>query len=149
MRKMDGEHGVFESYLVEDPRSLKVHSVPSAQSGNAKFARTEWRALPDPLAGSRAYLGTTLVEARLHTGRKNQIRVHFAEAGHPVLGDTKYFAPGAQPPRPAKRGGRLCLHSLSLAFVHPRTGERVEFSTPPPDFAAPAARRQEGGRKGG
>jgi len=146
--KMDSEHGVFESYLVEDPRSLKVHSVPSAQSANAKFARTEWRVLPDPLAGLRAYGGTTLVEARLHSGRKNQIRVHFAEAGHPVLGDAKYFAPGEQPPRSAKHGMRLCLHSLSLAFVHPRTGERMEFSSAAPDFAAPAARRAGDGRKG-
>ncbi len=134
--QMESDHGVFESYLAEDMRTLKVHSVSGPQQQGAKFARTEWRVISDPFAGSRAYANTTLVEAKLHTGRKNQIRVHFAEAGHPVLGDAKYSAPGAQRPRAPKRGERLCLHALRLAFVHPRTRERMEFSTPAPDFAA-------------
>ena len=144
--QMESDHGVFESYLAEDPRTLKVHSVPGPQQQGAKFARTEWSVLPDPFAGGRvrAYENTTLVEAKLHTGRKNQIRVHFAEAGHPVLGDAKYFAPGAQRPQAPKRGGRLCLHALRLAFVHPRTRERMEFSTPAPDFAALRCSRPEG-----
>ena len=135
--RMESESGVFESYLLEDESSLKVHSVAPSVAG-AKFARTEWRTIPDPLAAARPrdFAGTTLVEVKLHTGRKNQIRVHFAEAGHPVVGDAKYSAPGALPPRRPKRGGRLCLHALSLAFVHPHTGERMEFSTPAPDFAA-------------
>ena len=141
--RMECERGVFESYLAEDARTLKVRSVAPSAEG-AKFARTEWRVLPDPLAGLRSYAGTSLVEARLHTGRKNQIRVHFAEAGHPVFGDSKYCPPGMEMPRAARQGGRLCLHALSLAFVHPLTGERMEFSTPAPGFAAPAAPRGTG-----
>ena len=138
--RMESEHGVFESYLAEDPRTLKVRSVPPGKADGAKFARTAWRVLPDPLADGRvrAYDNTTLVEVKLHTGRKNQIRVHFSEAGHPVLGDPKYTAPGekAQGGKP-RRGDRLCLHALKLVFVQPRTRERMEFSTPAPDFAAP------------
>ena len=137
--KMESESGVFESYLVEDPSTLKVHSVQGPQTANAKFARTRWRVLPEPPGAPRARGAgaTTLVEVKLHTGRKNQIRVHFAEAGHPVVGDARYSAPGAQPRGGGRRGGgtRLCLHALSLSFVHPRTGARMEFSTPMPAFA--------------
>ncbi len=111
---LDGE-GAFESWLKEDADGYRVRTVPAGTPG-AKNARTEWRAL-----GRRG--ANTLVEAVLKSGRKNQIRVHFSEAGHPVVGDAKYGA------RPAKR---LFLHSASLAFVHPRTGERLEFSSPAP-----------------
>lgn len=147
--KMDADSGTFESFLAGDPASMKVHSVPPDKADGAKFARTQWRVVPDPYDGmrARAYEGTSLVEVKLHTGRRNQIRVHFSEAGHPVLGDPKYGATGEKTHggRP-KRGARLCLHALRLAFVHPRTGERVEFSTPPPDFAAPAPRERDGGK---
>ena len=134
------ESGVFESHLLEDPDGYRVRSVnvnlwsisqssnppirqsvnpPIRQSVNPpirqpRYARTEWRRLS-------VKSGTTLVEVKLKTGRKNQIRVHFSEAGHPVVGDVKYGG---------KRADRLHLHAKSLRFRHPRTGEWLEFSSP-------------------
>lgn len=108
-----GESGVFESYLRDDPKTMKVRSVADARLG--KLARTEWRRV----AVER---GTTLVEVKLKSGRKNQIRVHFSEAGHPVVGDVKYGG---------ERASRLHLHSRCLAFVHPVTGKRMEFTCEP------------------
>ena len=62
--------------------------------------------------------GTTLVEVALKSGRKNQIRVHFSEAGHPVVGDVKY---GGQ------KASRMYLHSAKLRFKHPMSGTWLEF----------------------
>ena len=62
------------------------------------------------------------MEFRLETGRKNQIRVHAADMGHPVCGDPKY-GNGDNPLN------RLCLHAYVLCFYHPVTGEPMEFST--------------------
>ena len=67
----------------------------------------------------------SLVECVLETGRKNQIRVHMAELGHPVVGDAKY----------GSRNDvirRLGLHAYMLCFVHPVTGKRLRFETPVP-----------------
>jgi 23S rRNA pseudouridine1911/1915/1917 synthase len=70
----------------------------------------------------------SLVEFKLETGRKNQIRVHAADIGHPVCGDTKY-GDGEDP------AGRLCLHAFLLCFYHPVTRQPMEFETPfPPSF---------------
>ncbi len=105
---MPEDSGVFESQLREDPDGYKVRSVKSG----GKLARTEWKKLS-------AEDGTTLVEVMLKSGRKNQIRVHFSEAGHPVIGDVKYGGPKAS---------RLYLHARTLRFKHPKTGEWMEFS---------------------
>ena len=67
----------------------------------------------------------SLVEFKLETGRKNQIRVHAADMGHPVCGDAKY-GNGDDPV------GRLCLHAFLLCFEHPVTHRRMEFETPIP-----------------
>ena len=90
----------------------------SKQGGRVipKLARTEWKKLS-------VESGTTLVEVKLKTGRKNQIRVHFSEAGHPVIGDEKYGG---------ERASRLYLHALRLGFKHPRTGEWLEFEASVP-----------------
>jgi RluA family pseudouridine synthase len=64
----------------------------------------------------------TVLEVRLETGRKHQIRVHLAERGHPIVGD-KIYGSGANPIR------RLALHGERLSFVHPRTGKRLEFES--------------------
>ena len=109
--------GVLESHLYED-EDLFVRSTPDKTKG--KFARTEWRAVG--VSGA-----TTLVEAVLRTGRRNQIRVQFADAGHPVAGDAKYGH--------GKAGQPLCLHAWKLAFIHPHTRRRMEFETEPPPFA--------------
>ena len=67
----------------------------------------------------------SLVEFKLETGRKNQIRVHSADMGHPVCGDPKY-GNGDDPLH------RLCLHAWLLCFHHPVTGAPMEFETPVP-----------------
>jgi 23S rRNA pseudouridine1911/1915/1917 synthase len=67
----------------------------------------------------------SLVEFKLETGRKNQIRVHAADMGHPVCGDVKY-GNGSDPIH------RLCLHAFLLCLEHPVTHERMEFETPIP-----------------
>ena len=122
------ERGIFESWLQEDADGYKVRSVsppkgttartPSLRNG-AKFARTEWKKIS-------VKDGTTLVEVSLKSGRKNQIRVHFSEAGHPVVGDVKY---GGQ------KASRLYLHSARLRFKHPHTGQWLEFSSQPLNFS--------------
>ena len=120
---LEEDSGTFESYLLEDADGYRVRSVAapdarriSRSARTPKLARTEWRRLSTTD-------GTTLVEVKLKTGRKNQIRVHFSEAGHPVIGDEKYGG---------ERASRLYLHALSLRFRHPRTGEWLEFTAPPP-----------------
>ena len=97
---LDADEGVFESNLQEDRDGYRVRSV--AQGG--KPARTSWRKLS-------VKDGTTLVEVKLHSGRKNQIRVHFSEAGHPVIGDEKYGG---------GKASRMYLHALEFRLKLPR-----------------------------
>ena len=106
---LEADHGVFESYLRDDPKTMKVRSVRNPESG--KFARTEWRKLSTED-------GTTLVEVKLRSGRKNQIRVHFSEAGHPIVGDVKYGGIEAS---------RMYLHAAKLRFRHPHSRESIEI----------------------
>ncbi|HEY0882050.1 MAG TPA: pseudouridine synthase, partial [Archangium sp.] len=74
------------------------------------------------------------VEVGLETGRTHQIRVHFAEAGFPLLSDALYGGKKAQRPELI---GRQALHAWKLAFAHPRTGKALSFTAPPPkDFEA-------------
>ena len=112
---LDRREGAFESRLAEDPKTFTVRSVKDPSRG--KFARTLYRVISEDR-------DTSLVEVKLKSGRKNQIRVHFSESGHPVVGDARY----------GRGGGRLQLHSWKLAFVHPHTGEKLEFETAMPPF---------------
>ena len=114
---LPAESGAFESWLYEDA-DLFVRSTPDKTKG--KYARTEWRVVQgsDP---------STLVEAVLKTGRKNQIRVQFADAGHPVVGDAKYGH--------GTKGQPLCLHAWKLKFVHPHSHRELSFETELPLFA--------------
>jgi len=96
-----------------------------APPAEAKHAVTHVR----PLA---ALAGATLVECRLETGRQHQIRIHLAERGHPLLGETVYIREyaGAKIAAP-----RTMLHARTLGFTHPRTGKPLAFeSEPPADF---------------
>ena len=71
----------------------------------------------------------TLIECKLETGRTHQIRVHMTSIGHPLVGDEVYG--------PAKCPFKLqgqCLHAMILGFVHPRTGEYMEFSADLPEY---------------
>jgi len=109
------EKGVYESYLLEDADGYRVRSVKTG----GRLARTEWKLLPS-IPRSPFPIPQSLVEVSLKSGRKNQIRVHFSEAGHPVIGDVKYGGP---------KSDRLYLHALRLRFKHPHTGKWLEFAS--------------------
>jgi 23S rRNA pseudouridine1911/1915/1917 synthase len=118
--------GTFRSYLATDKQSLDQYSTSDESQG--QLAITHYRVL-------QATDQATLVEVRLETGRRNQIRVHFAEAGHPVLGDARYgrhLAPTLLWPH-----HRLALHAETLGFRHPATGEPLVFRAKlPSEFQA-------------
>jgi 23S rRNA pseudouridine1911/1915/1917 synthase len=117
--------GTFRSRLATDP-SLNQRSTSHPDAG--KPAVTHFRVL-------RRLPGATAVEVRLETGRRNQIRVHFAEAGHPVLGDPRYAPERARHARWKTR--RMALHAAVLGFTHPVTGRSLRFESPlPPEMAA-------------
>jgi len=92
--------------------------------------RRRWTVVEPVRTGS----GTTLVRARISTGKRHQIRAHLAVAGHPIVGDRRYGAvPGEGPGRT-----RLMLHSETVIFRHPGTGETVSITCPaPPGFEVP------------
>ena len=113
--EMEEKRGRIQSWLTEDKRFI-THSSPVDNGG--KFAVTHYSVL----ASSNGY---SLVECVLETGRKNQIRVHMADLGHPVVGDHKYGS-AADPMR------RLGLHAYMLCFTHPVTGKHLRFETPVP-----------------
>ena len=113
--KMEREGGTIENWL-KDNKACVTYSSPTDNGG--KLAVTHYRV--DMTADD-----ISLVELRLETGRKNQIRGHMADIGHPVLGDTKY-GNGRDPLH------RLCLHAYRLFLYHPMTGVRMEFETPYP-----------------
>lgn len=109
------ETGTITSWL-KDNKAYITFSSPVDNGG--KFAITHFKLIKHSDYHS-------LVEFKLETGRKNQIRVHSADMGHPVCGDVKY-GNGDDPIH------RLCLHAFKLCFHHPRTGEPMEFETPYP-----------------
>ena len=111
------KEGVITSYLAEN-NVHKVYSVADPKKG--KLARTGYRVLRE----SRKY---SLLEIDLLTGRKNQIRVHLSDKGHPVVGDKKYGG---------KEKGikRLALHAASLTLVHPYSKEKMTFTTKVPAY---------------
>ena len=113
--EMDNDEGTVANWL-KDSKAYVTYSSPVDNGG--KYAVTHYRVLNRTTEHS-------LVEYRLETGRKNQIRVHSADMSHPVCGDVKY-GNGDDPLH------RLCLHAYMLCFVHPVTGERMEFATPIP-----------------
>lgn len=87
--------------------------------------------------GGRPPQSYSELECRLQTGRTHQIRIHLAEAGAPLCGDQVYRGPVGEPPLPDLSGvPRLALHAAELGFVHPASGQRLEFAAPwPRDIA--------------
>ena len=116
--EMEEDGGTIRSWLKDN----QAYITYSSQTDNGgKYAVTHFHTLARTTEHS-------LVEYRLETGRKNQIRVHSADIGHPVCGDVKY-GNGDNPI------GRLCLHAYILCFYHPVTGKPMEFETViPPAF---------------
>src|SRR5262245_21068885 len=112
--------GTFESLLATD-KDLNRFSTEDESIG--QLAITHFRVVA-------RLTGATLVQVRLETGRRNQIRVHFAEAGHPVLGDPRYESDLAEHPR--WRFKRLALHARLLGFTHPVTGQDLRLESPLP-----------------
>ncbi|MBR5576298.1 MAG: RluA family pseudouridine synthase [Bacteroidaceae bacterium] len=113
--KVEKEGGTIQSWLRES-KSFVTYSSPTDNGG--KLAITHYHRL-------RYTDDFSLVEMKLETGRKNQIRVHMADLGNPVAGDQKY-GNGRDPLH------RLALHAYRLNFYHPITREQMEFETPIP-----------------
>ncbi len=107
--------GVCQSYLAETSQH-EVYSTDDPSQG--KLAVTRYRTM-------ECKNGYSLMEVELDTGRKNQIRVHFKDLGHPIAGDRRYGAKSS----PIRR---LALHAMTLRFVHPVTRKEMSFSTEVP-----------------
>lgn len=111
--------GTVDAPIGRHPTQRKKMAVTRKNSRNAV---THYEVLA-------RYRGYTHVRLRLETGRTHQIRVHMAYLGHPVAGDTVY---GAKKPVPGLAG--QCLHARVIGFVHPRTGQYLEFSSALPRY---------------
>lgn len=105
----------------------------SSTAKHGKHAATHWKVIA-------RYEGVTLIRLRLETGRTHQIRVHLSEAGHPLVGDQLYGSQGrlktvrdTQARALLKTVDRQALHAKTLGFIHPTTGQYLEFDTELPD----------------
>lgn len=114
--QVEKQEDTIVTWLTENEKSLKIHSSETDNGGQQ--AITHYRCV-------KSNEDYSLLEIELETGRKNQIRVHMQEIGHPIVGDKKYGA-GTSPI------GRVGLHARLLAFYHPITTEVVSFETPVP-----------------
>lgn len=113
--EVEPSEGVVRSYLAETSK-YEVYSTDDPSKG--QLAVTRYKTL-------KQGPNYTMLEVELDTGRKNQIRVHMKDLGHPISGDRRYGA-GASPIH------RLALHAQTLRFVHPVTRREMNFSTPIP-----------------
>ena len=113
--KPEPEEGTVKSYLAENSR-FEVYSTKNPEEG--QLAITRYKTL-------KSRNGYSLMEVSLDTGRKNQIRVHMKDLGHPIAGDRRYGAKSS----PIHR---MALHAQTLRFVHPITRKDMNFSTPIP-----------------
>ena len=104
------------SWLTENEKSLKIHS--SKQDNGGQEAITHFKRI-------KSNDNFSLLEIELETGRKNQIRVHMQDIGHPIVGDKKYGST-------TNSINRLGLHAKVLAFYHPITTEIISFDSPVP-----------------
>ncbi len=115
------DEGVVDAPIGRNERDRLKMAV---NEKNGKRAVTHYRVL-------ERFDGYTYIECRLETGRTHQIRVHMASIGHPLLGDTLYGPSKC----PFNLEGQT-LHAAVLGFIHPSTGEYMEFSAPLPDYFA-------------
>lgn len=111
-------------FSIEEPIGRKDGSIIERTVRNdGQYARTDVEVIERFTTGSVNY---TYVELVLHTGRTHQIRVHMKWAGHPLIGDDLYGGTH-------ELLGRQALHCSTLCFVHPLTGNRIEFNSPIPN----------------
>ena len=124
------KEGVITSFLAEN-RVHKMYSIADPKKG--KLAKTGYKVLRE----STKY---SLLEIDLLTGRKNQIRVHLADKGYPVVGDKKYGV---------KEKGikRLTLHAASITIVHPYSKEKMTFTTKVPAYFESLIKGSQGRHK--
>ena len=120
------KEGTIKSWLKENS-THKVYSCPKGP--HAKYAVTRYRQLEE-------YPQNTLLEIRLETGRKNQIRAHLSEMGCPIVGDKKYGATW----NPIRR---LFLHAVVLTFTHPVSGKRIRLKSPMPKILLKLGKKKE------
>ena len=117
--KPEPTEGQIESWLAENA-AHQVYSVNDPSKG--QHAVTNYRTL-------RSRGNYSMLELQLATGRKNQIRVHLSDLGHPIVGDKRYGA-STSPIH------RLALHAHTLRFIHPVTRRDMSFTSPlPPGFS--------------
>ena len=119
--RLNFQEGRITSWLKEN-RAMVVYS--SARNNGGQLAVTDFKILE-----SNPRSRKTLLQLELHTGRKNQIRVHMQEAGCPIWGDKKYFGESPAHLAENKKAHRLYLHAYALSFIHPVTGKEMEFNT--------------------
>ena len=120
--RLEKKQGAVQSWLVENEKSLRMYSSPT-EIKDGQLAITHYKVLG---YGHRGPADYTLAQFSLSTGRKNQIRVHAEDLGHPIAGDDKY---GAQ----SNPLHRLALHAGTLVFHHPFTGKKVRCNSPLPE----------------
>lgn len=121
----DVQAQTIETRLIRDRGDGRRGSTPSPDLGKPAVTHIQ------PLEQLGGY---TLIECRLETGRTHQIRIHLAELGHPVCGETVYHRPRfGSALRDTSGAPRLALHATELGFMHPTLGERMDFSMPLPD----------------
>ena len=128
--KLAQKEGKITSWLTENPHTAMVSSSPVDNGG--QLAITNYKVLQELESGVESQESEiSLVELNLETGRTNQIRVHMASMGHPVVGDRKYGNGNESSPI-----DRLCLHARTLEFIHPMTEKKVRFeASTPKEFA--------------
>ena len=126
---LEPREGQIKSWFTEDKRNAMVYSSPVDDGGD--LAITNYKTLKvSPMTNDQSPMTNkcySLVELHLETGRTNQIRVHLASKGCPVVGDRKYGHGNESSPI-----DRLCLHAKVLAFIHPVTEKTVRFESPVP-----------------
>ncbi len=118
------DEGTFRSHLAT---GKNLDRYVTRESPETETAITNYRVV-------RRMADATLIEATLETGKRNQLRVQFADAGHPVLGDRRYRVEQAMHSRWIRR--RIALHVKTLGFEHPVSGEEMNFDSPLPSAMA-------------
>ena len=113
---VEPQEGEVKSYLKENA-AMQVYSTQNPEEGQLAITRYK------TVAGNGRF---SLLEVQLETGRKNQIRVHMHDLGHPIIGDRKY---GSE----CNPIGRVALHAASLRFKHPITGQMLHFESNLPE----------------